>query len=162
VALAHGRGTVHGTLVARLSINGGQVFSCLTGDRDSRPNAGEERSLLGGQYRSDARATGSQLEHKIVGIFGFGNPVTGCRGHVDARVVAGEKLVGDLLERLRAESDSSAPEVFMSGCSTMLRPQSSALSRAGALSELPLDRALDGLPGAWLRSNNSEYSESRT
>jgi hypothetical protein len=42
-----GRGTVDGTLAARLSIYSGQVFSCLTGDRDSRPNAGEERSLLG-------------------------------------------------------------------------------------------------------------------
>lgn len=35
------------TVVAPLLHYIGQVFSCLTGDRDSRPNVGEERSILG-------------------------------------------------------------------------------------------------------------------
>ena len=46
-AFSHGRGTVNGTLAAPLLHYIGRVFLCLTGDRDNRPNAGEERSILG-------------------------------------------------------------------------------------------------------------------
>jgi hypothetical protein len=46
-AFSHGRGTVNGTVAAPLLHYIGRVFLCLTGDRDNRPNVGEERSILG-------------------------------------------------------------------------------------------------------------------
>ena len=46
-AFSHGRGTVNGTVAAPLLHYIGHVFLCLTGDRDNRPNVGEERSILG-------------------------------------------------------------------------------------------------------------------
>ena len=54
-ALRHGRGTVNGTVAEHLRYYIGRVFLCLTGDRDNRPNAGEERSILGNHNRSNAR-----------------------------------------------------------------------------------------------------------
>jgi hypothetical protein len=72
VRLWHGRGTLLHYI--------GRVFLCLTGDRDNRPNAGEERSILGNHNRSNARiarvgeppalSLGSELSNSLAPLRG--------------------------------------------------------------------------------------------
>ena len=75
-AFSHGRGTVAAPLLHYI----GRVFLCLTGDRDNRPNAGEERSILGNHNRSNARiarvgeppalSLGSELSNSLAPLRG--------------------------------------------------------------------------------------------
>ena len=77
---SHDRGTVNGTVEAPPLHYIGQVFLCLTGDRDNRPNAGEERSILGNHNRSNARiarvgeppalSLGSELSNSLAPLRG--------------------------------------------------------------------------------------------
>ena len=77
---SHDRGTVNGTVAAPLLHYIGRVFLCLTGDRDNRPNAGEERSILGNHNRSNARiarvgeppalSLGSELSNSLAPLRG--------------------------------------------------------------------------------------------